>query len=69
MAVICLVGAMMFDRGDSDDLKLALAANGVPILPILGLADLGIHETFDNGPVEIREERIRKARSRVAAPH
>ncbi len=58
MAVICLIGAMMFDSGDSDDLKLVVAAGGVPIPPILGLADLGIYEQFDNGPVEIREERI-----------
>jgi aminoglycoside phosphotransferase (APT) family kinase protein len=69
MAVICLIGAMMFDRGDSDDLKLVVAAGGVPILPILGLADLGIHETFDNGPVEIREERIHEVQSRIPADH
>jgi hypothetical protein len=38
----------------------------VPILPLLGLADLGIHETFDTGPVEIRKERIQEVRSRAA---
>jgi aminoglycoside phosphotransferase (APT) family kinase protein len=67
MAVICLIGAMMFDSGASDDLKLVVAAGGVPILPLLGLADLGITEQFDNGPVEIGEERILEVRSRVAA--
>jgi aminoglycoside phosphotransferase (APT) family kinase protein len=62
MAVICLIGGMMFDSGSSDDLKLVVAAGGVPILPILGLADLGIHETYDTGPVEIRKERIREVK-------
>ena len=69
MAVICLIGGMMFDSGVSDDMKLVVAAGGVPILPILGLADLGIHETFDNGPVEIRKERIREVQSRVPTGH
>lgn len=69
MAVICLIGAMMVDRGDSDDPKLVVAAGGVPILPILGLADLGIHEAFDNGPVDIRAERIQELQSRETAAH
>jgi aminoglycoside phosphotransferase (APT) family kinase protein len=69
MAVICLIGAMMFDAGASDDLKLVVAAGGVPILPILGLADLGIHDRFDSGPVEIRPERIAEVKSRASAAH
>jgi aminoglycoside phosphotransferase (APT) family kinase protein len=69
MAVICLIGGMMFDSGASDDMKLVIAAGGVPILPILGLADLGINEQFENGPVEIRMERIQEVRSQVAAAH
>jgi aminoglycoside phosphotransferase (APT) family kinase protein len=69
MAVICLIGGMMFDSGVSDDLKLVVAAGGVPILPLLGLADLGIHETFETGPVEIREERIQEVQSRVPTAH
>jgi aminoglycoside phosphotransferase (APT) family kinase protein len=69
MAVICLIGAMLFDGGDSDDLKLVVAAGGVPILPLLGLADLGIDGQFETGPVEIREERIREVQSQAAAIH
>jgi len=69
MAVICLIGAMLFDGGDSDDLKLVVAAGAVPILPLLGLADLGVDGQFDTGPVEIREERIREVESRVSATH
>jgi aminoglycoside phosphotransferase (APT) family kinase protein len=69
MAVICLIGAMMFDNGDSDDLKLVVAAGGVPILPLLGLADLGVSGQFENGPVEIRPERILDVQSRVPAAH
>jgi hypothetical protein len=41
----------------------------VPVLPILGLAELDIDEQFDNGPVEIRKERIQEVRSQVAAAH
>jgi aminoglycoside phosphotransferase (APT) family kinase protein len=67
MAVICLVGGMLFDAGHSDDMKLAVAAAGVPMLPVLGLAELGIHDTFETGPVGIRKERFREVRARAAA--
>jgi aminoglycoside phosphotransferase (APT) family kinase protein len=67
MAVICLVGGMLFDSGASDDLKLAVAAAGVPMLPVLGLAEFGIRDTFENGPVGIRKERIREVQTRLHA--
>lgn len=58
MAVICLIGGMLFDEGLSDDLKFVVAASGVEILTIVGLADLGITENLATGPVSIRQERI-----------
>ncbi|BBZ11211.1 phosphotransferase family protein [Mycobacterium branderi] len=67
MAVICLIGAMLFDEGHSDDMKLVVAAGGTHLLTQLGLAELGITEQFDSGPVDIRPERIAEAEARTAA--
>jgi hypothetical protein len=58
MAVICLIGAMLVDQGDSDDPKLVLAAAGTHLLTQVGLADLGITDNLESGPVAIRQERI-----------
>jgi aminoglycoside phosphotransferase (APT) family kinase protein len=58
MAVICLIGAMLVDQGDSDDPKLVLAAGGTHLLTQVGLADLGITDNLESGPVAIRQERI-----------
>jgi aminoglycoside phosphotransferase (APT) family kinase protein len=58
MAVICLIGAMLVDRGDADDPKLVLAAGGTHLLTQVGLADLGITDDLESGPVAIRQERI-----------
>jgi aminoglycoside phosphotransferase (APT) family kinase protein len=63
MAVICLVGAMLFDDGVTDDQRFILNASGIPLLTDLGLADLGITEQLEPGPVGIREERIREVQS------
>lgn len=63
MAVICLIGAMLFDDGVSDDQRFILNASGIPLLTDLGLADLRINEQLDPGPVGIREERIREVQS------
>ncbi len=65
MAVICLIGAMLVDQGDSDDPKLVLAAGGTHLLTQVGLADLGITEDLESGPVDIRQERIAELESRV----
>jgi hypothetical protein len=43
---------------NSDDQKLALAAYGTPLLTKVGLAELGIDEPLDDGPVLPRDERI-----------
>jgi aminoglycoside phosphotransferase (APT) family kinase protein len=69
MAVICLIGAMLFDDGASDDMKLAVAAGGTHLLTQVGLAELGIGEQLESGPVGIREERIKEVESRTPAAH
>jgi aminoglycoside phosphotransferase (APT) family kinase protein len=58
MAVICLIGAMLVDGGHSDDQKLMLAAYGTSLLTQVGLSELGIDESLDDGPVLPSEERI-----------
>jgi aminoglycoside phosphotransferase (APT) family kinase protein len=51
MAVICLIGSMLYDTGASDDERFVLNAHGISLLTQLGLADLGITEKLDDGPV------------------
>jgi aminoglycoside phosphotransferase (APT) family kinase protein len=60
MAVICLIGAMLIEDGHSDDRKLVLAAYGTPLMTNVGLSELGIDESLDDGPVLPREERIQQ---------
>ncbi|PRC44902.1 phosphotransferase family protein, partial [Mycobacterium sp. ITM-2017-0098] len=60
MAVICLIGAMLVESGDSDDQKLVLAAYGTSLLTTLGLGELGVDDTPDDGPVMPSEERIQQ---------
>ena len=63
MAVICLIGSMLFDAGDSDDERFLLNASGISLLTQLGLADLGIGDKPDDGPVMPRDERPRAVQS------
>jgi aminoglycoside phosphotransferase (APT) family kinase protein len=63
MAVICLIGGMLVDQGDSDDPKLVLAAGGTHLLTQVGLTDLGITDDLESGPVAIRQERIEEVLS------
>ncbi len=51
MAVICLIGAMLYDAGASDDERFLLNAHGIALLTQLGVADLGITEKLDDGLV------------------
>jgi aminoglycoside phosphotransferase (APT) family kinase protein len=51
MAVICLIGAMLVDSGDSDDQRFVMNAHGISPLTQLGLAELAIDEKLDDGPV------------------
>lgn len=60
MAVICLIGAMLVEDGHSDDQKLVLAAYGTSLLTGAGLTELGIEESFDDGPVLPSEHRIQQ---------
>ncbi|MCV7151596.1 phosphotransferase family protein [Mycolicibacterium pyrenivorans] len=65
MAVICLIGAMLVDAGHSDDQKLVLAAYGTSLLTQVGLAELGIEDKIEDGPVLPREERLALVQSAV----
>ncbi len=65
MAVICLIGAMLVESGDSDDQKLVLAAYGTALLTTVGLTELGIDDKPDDGPVMPREERIQQVLSQA----
>ena len=51
MAVICLIGSMLFDSGDSDDQRFLLNAHGISPLTQMGLAELAIDEKLADGPV------------------
>jgi hypothetical protein len=51
MAVICLIGSMLYADGSSTDERFVLNASGIPLLTQLGLSDLGITEKLEDGPV------------------
>jgi aminoglycoside phosphotransferase (APT) family kinase protein len=61
LAVIMLVGAMLFDSGATDDLRMANMGLGVHPFTTTALGDLGV-EPLDPGPVSARPERVRAAR-------
>ena len=54
MAVICLIGSMLYVAGSSTDERFALNALGIPLLTELGLGELGVTEKLDDGPVQAR---------------
>ena len=58
LAVIMLLGSMLVDAGHSDDLRLAGMGLAVPFMTGLGLAEFGIAEPEDHGPVSPRAERL-----------
>jgi aminoglycoside phosphotransferase (APT) family kinase protein len=51
IAVICLIGSMLYVDGISADERFVLNASGIPLLTQLGLNDLGITEKLEDGPV------------------
>jgi aminoglycoside phosphotransferase (APT) family kinase protein len=51
MAVICLIGSMLFDTGDSKDQRFKLNAYGISPLTQMGLAELAVDEKHEDGPV------------------
>jgi aminoglycoside phosphotransferase (APT) family kinase protein len=63
LAVINLIGSSLFDTGVTDDQRFMLNAYGIPLFTQMGLADLGVTEQLDDGPVLPREERIKQAQS------
>jgi aminoglycoside phosphotransferase (APT) family kinase protein len=54
MAVICLIGAMLYADGSSVDERFALNSLGIPMLTQLGLGELGVSARFEDGPVLAR---------------
>jgi aminoglycoside phosphotransferase (APT) family kinase protein len=66
MAVIMLVGTMLFDAGSSDDLRLAEMGKAVAPVTRLALHQLGIAEELESGPVTARKERVREVRARTS---
>jgi aminoglycoside phosphotransferase (APT) family kinase protein len=65
LAAIMLVGSMLFDAGHSDDMRFLEMAIGVDFTTQGGLADLGVTEPLDAGPVMPSDERIAEAQARV----
>lgn len=54
MAVICLIGSMLYADGSTNDERFALNALGIPLLTQLGLGALGVTEKLPDGPVRAR---------------
>jgi hypothetical protein len=67
MATILVVGAMLFDRGYCDDLRLAAMAHAVPFLTQQALRELEIDDQLESGPVRPRPERVREVRAALEA--
>jgi aminoglycoside phosphotransferase (APT) family kinase protein len=67
MVVIMLVGAMLFDAGVSDDLRLAYMGMAVDMFTRPALAALGVDDDIEPGPVTAREERVREVQERQNA--
>jgi aminoglycoside phosphotransferase (APT) family kinase protein len=63
MSVILFVAAMLFDAGHTDDLRLAEMGPVVHPYTLKSLAQLGIEDELESGPVTAREERIRAVRA------
>jgi aminoglycoside phosphotransferase (APT) family kinase protein len=67
MCVIMFVGAMLFDCGVSDDLRLAYMGMAVDMFTKPALASLGVDDDIESGRVTAREERVREVQERVSA--
>jgi aminoglycoside phosphotransferase (APT) family kinase protein len=62
-SVILLVGSMLFEAGHTDDLRGVEMALGIDMTTQPGLADLGVDEPLDAGPVLPSDERIAAAQA------
>ena len=58
MAVINLVGSMLFESGDSNDTRFAMMGYSVHWLTQRMLAEFDIHEEIEPGPVTPSPERM-----------
>ena len=64
MAVILLLGSMLFDAGLTDDLRFVEMAHAVHPCTVELLASLGVDEALPPGPVLPRRSRVDAARER-----
>ena len=67
LAVIMLLGSMLFEAGHSDDFRYVEMAMGVDPLTQAGLYDLGVGEALESGPIAPSDERLKEAQARSAA--
>jgi aminoglycoside phosphotransferase (APT) family kinase protein len=58
IAVIMLLGAMLFDSGATNDPRLGHMGHAVAMFTTPALAELGIDEALEQGPVFPRHERF-----------
>ena len=56
----------LFDDGVTDDQRFMLNAYGIPLFTQMGLAEMGVTEQLEDGPVMPREERMKQAQSGCA---
>jgi aminoglycoside phosphotransferase (APT) family kinase protein len=66
LAVIMLVGSMLFDAGHSDDMRYFEMALGIDFSTHPSLKDLGVEEHLESGPVLPSDARIQAAQERAA---
>ena len=63
LAVINLIGSKLFDDGVTDDQRFMLNSYGIPLFTQMGLAEMGVTEQLEDGPVMPRDERIAAVQS------
>ena len=64
MTTIMLVAASMFESGATDDLRFAMMGYGVAFTTPMGLAELGVDEKLESGPVQPSAQRMAAAQAR-----
>jgi aminoglycoside phosphotransferase (APT) family kinase protein len=67
LGVIMLLGSMLFDCRQSDDLRLSDMSYGIPLMTGAGLHDLGVEEVLESGPIAPRRERVQEVRAGQAS--
>jgi hypothetical protein len=64
MCVIMLVASMLFDAGHTDDVRFGQMGLAVHPYTVPALAELGIDDAPEPGPVTPRPERLERADGR-----